>query len=457
MRNARAARAHVGILGLLVVAGCGESAPPVERAADTPAVSARVEKVRLESVPVEAEAAGTVRARTTTVITSTLQGYVAEVRVREGSRVMSGDLLVRLDDAEASAQVARAEAAREAAVAARDETSQALAEARTREAEAGAALAEARSGLEGLRRGVEEAEAALAAAESQAALAQTTLGRFRRMYEERALSQQEYDEVVARDRTARAEAQRARARLEGTRVALEQHRSRISAAEHAVEGARLRAEGLVRRMQGADARIREAEAEGRRARAQLGHTRIAAPGPGVIVEKTVEVGELATPGRALLRVDDPSSYRLEVPFVPEQAAQVRPGHPVEVRVDALGNAALHGRVGEIVPEADPATRTVMVKVDLPPSPGLRSGLYGTARVELGRAERLRVPAGAVIERGQLSGVYVVDEQRVARWRLVTLGGRRDDRVEVLSGLAPGDAVVVDDTSRIADGTRVEAR
>jgi RND family efflux transporter MFP subunit len=304
---------------------------------------------------------------------------------------------------------------------------------------------------------VEEAAAALAAAESQAALAQTTLGRFRQMYEERALSQQEYDEVVARERTARAEAGRARARLEVARAALEQHRSRISGAEHAVEAARLRTEGLARRMQGADARIREAEAESRRARVGLGHTRIAAPGPGVVVEKTVEVGELATPGRALLRVDDPSGYRLEVPLASEQAARVRPGHPVEVRVDALGDGRLAGRVGEIVPEADPATRTVMVKVDLPPSPGLRSGLYGTARVELGRAERLRVAAGAVVERGQLSGVYVVDEHRVARWRLVTLGGRRDDRVEVLSGLAPGDAVVVDGASRIADGTRVEAR
>jgi RND family efflux transporter MFP subunit len=210
-------------------------------------------------------------------------------------------------------------------------------------------------------------------------------------------------------------------------------------------------------MQGADARIREAEAESRRARVELGHTRIVAPGPGVVVERTVEVGELATPGRALLRVDDPSGYRLEVPLASEQAARIPPGHPVEVRVDALGDGRLLGRVGEIVPEADPATRTVMVKVDLPPSPGLRSGLYGTARVELGRAERLRVPAGAVVERGQLSGVYVVDEHRVARWRLVTLGGRRDDRVEVLSGLAPGDAVVVDGVSRMADGTRVEAR
>lgn len=457
MRGGRGPWTLVGALGLVALAGCREATPPAERSTERPAVTVRVHTARPETVPIEREVPGTVRARSTTVIASTLQGYVAEVRVREGSRVAAGDLLVRLGDAEVSAQVARAEAARQGAVAARDEAGQALAEGRAREAEAAAALAEARSGLEGLGRAVEEAAAALASAESQAALAATTLGRYRQMFEERALSQQEYDEVVARDRTARAEVQRARARLEGARAALAQHRSRVLGAEHAGDAARLRIEGLARRVEGAEARIREAEAEGRRARTQLGYTRITAPGPGVVVEKTVEVGELAAPGRALLRLDDPSGYRLEVPVASAQAAQVRVGQPVEVRIDALGDGPRPGRVGEVVPEADPTTRTVTVKVDLPPTPGLRSGLYGTARVELGRAERLRVPVAAVVERGQLTGVYVVDDQRVARWRLVTLGPRRDDRVEVLSGLATGAAVVVDGVGRVADGTRVEVR
>jgi multidrug efflux pump subunit AcrA (membrane-fusion protein) len=457
MRGGYRARALVGAVGLLALTGCREGTPPAEQASERPAVTVRVHAVRPEPVPIEREVPGTVRARTTTVVASTLQGYVAEVRVREGSRVAVGDLLVRLDDAEVLAQVARAQAARQGAVAARDEASQTLAEGRAREAEAAAALAEARAGLDGLGHAVEEAEATLASVESQAALAGTTLGRYRQMFEERALSQQEYDEVVARDRTARAEVQRARARLEGARAALAQHRSRVAGAEHAVEGARRRIEGLARRVDGAEARIREAEADGRRARTQLGYARIMAPGPGVVVEKTVEVGELAAPGRALLRLDDPSGYRLEVPVASAQAAQVRVGQPVEVRIDALGEGRLPGRVAEIVPEADPATRTVTVKVDLPPTPGLRSGLYGTARVELGRAERLRVPAAAVVERGQLTGVYVVEDQRVARWRLVTLGGRRDDRLEVLSGLVAGDLVVVDGLAQLNDGLRVEVR
>jgi multidrug efflux pump subunit AcrA (membrane-fusion protein) len=458
VRVRRSACAVVGALGLVAaLAGCREAEPPAERPAGSPAIPVRVHTVRPETVPLEAVVPGTVRARTTTVITSTLQGYVAEVRVREGSRVAAGDLLVRLDEAEVAAQVAQAEAARQAAVATRDEAVQALGEARVRAAEADAVLAETRSGLEGRRQAVAEAEAAQAAAESQATLARATLGRYRQMFEERALSQQEFDEVVARARTAEAEAARARARLDGSRVALEQHGSRVTGTARAVEAARLRTEGLARRVGGAEARIREAEAEARRARARLGYARITAPGPGVVVEKTVEVGELATPGRVLLRLDDPSAYRLEVPLPSAEVARMRVGQSVEARVDDLGDRPLPGRVAEILPQADPATRTVTVKVDLPPAPGLRSGLYGTARVEVGRAERLHVPAGAVVERGQLNGVYVVDRAGVARWRLVTLGSRRDDRIEVLSGLVVGDAVVVDGVPRIAEGTRVEVR
>ncbi len=442
-------------LALLALAACGRAESPSERTAEAPAAPVRIVRLAPERLPLTVEAVGTVRARTSTVITSNQRGYVVEVRVREGSRVAPGDLLLRFDDADASARVSRAEAALAAAVHAQDEAVSAQDEARAREAEARAALAEAQGGLEAARRSVQEAEAALAAAETQATLARATLARYRQIYEERALSRQEYEEAVAREGTARAEADRARARVEGARALLQQSLARPERAGQTIEAVRLQGQALASRARGAQARIREAEAELAGARVELGYARLVAPGPGVVVAKSVEVGELATPGKPLLTVDDPSSYRLEAQVAGSDAARVRPGQELEARIDDLGSEALRGRVVEVVPAADPVTRTVTVKVDLPPRPGLRSGLYGRVRVPIGEADALLAPAPAVVERGQVAAVYVVDDAGVARLRLVTLGRRLGDRVEVLSGLTAGEPVVVEGADRLRDGTRVK--
>jgi len=420
-------------------------------------VPVKVAAARLEPVPLAIEATGTVRARVSTVIASTVQGFVAEVRVREGARVVAGDLLVRLQDAEAGAGLARAEAARQAAIHARDEAVQGRGEARSGEAAARAALAESRSALDALDRAVDEAVAGRAAAESQATLAQSTLARYRQMYEAQALAPQEYDEVVARERTARVELERASARVALARATLAQQRGRIAQAEAMAESAGIRVRTQESRIEAASARVREAEADVARARTQQGYTRIVAPGPGLVVEKLVEVGELAAPGKPLLRLDDPSGYRLEVALASTEAGKVTPGQAAEVRVDGLGDRTLAGTVDEIVPAADPATRTVTVKIALPAGAGgagLRSGLFGRARLMAGRAESLLVPVAAVVERGQLTNVFVVDRDRVARLRLVTLGRRHGDRVEVLSGLAPDEEVAVEGLDRLADGARV---
>jgi RND family efflux transporter MFP subunit len=441
-------------LALLAFAACGERKAPSDRPAEASPVPVRVETTRLEPVPLEIQAVGTVRARTHTLVASNLQAYVVEVRAREGLRVAAGDLLVRLDDRDAAAQVARAEAARQGAAHALDEARQAVVEARTREAEARAALTEAQGALEALGRAVDEAAAVRGAADSHLALAEATLRRYRQMFEARAVSPQEHDEVVARERAARAEVERARARAEGAAAALAQQRSRIVQAERAVDAAGIRIRGAESRGDAARARIREADAEAARARVQLAHTRIVAPAVGLVVEKSVEVGELALPGRVLVRLDDPSGYRLEAPVPAADAARLRVGQQAEARMDGTTEAVLVGRIAEILPEADPATRTVLVKVDLPATASLRSGLFGRLRVTVGETPRLRVSAGAIVERGQLAFVYVVDPEGVARLRLVTPGARRDDRVEVLAGLVPGEEIVVDGAERLADGTRV---
>jgi multidrug efflux pump subunit AcrA (membrane-fusion protein) len=95
-----------------------------------------------------------------------------------------------------------------------------------------------------------------------------------------------------------------------------------------------------------------------------------------------------------------------------------------------------------------------VKLDLPAHPDVRSGLFGRAQFSGEARQALSVPLSAVVERGQLTSVYVVDAQDIARLRLITTGERRAERVEVLSGLAAGERIVVDGTDRVGDGVRV---
>jgi RND family efflux transporter MFP subunit len=115
-------------------------------------------------------------------------------------------------------------------------------------------------------------------------------------------------------------------------------------------------------------------------------------------------------------------------------------------------------VVEIVPASDPASRTYLVKISIALPGGnqqiIRSGLYGKARFITGQTQAITIPRKAVVERGQLTSVYVVDQSGIARMRLVKTGKTYGDRVEVLSGLTEGEQIVVDGGATLNDGSRV---
>jgi hypothetical protein len=95
-----------------------------------------------------------------------------------------------------------------------------------------------------------------------------------------------------------------------------------------------------------------------------------------------------------------------------------------------------------------------VKIDLPAATPVRSGMFGTARFAGPQREGLAVPAGAIVRNGQLTSVFVVDQDGKARLRLVNAGEQVNERVEILAGLVPGDRVVVDPPAALADGRAV---
>jgi RND family efflux transporter MFP subunit len=185
------------------------------------------------------------------------------------------------------------------------------------------------------------------------------------------------------------------------------------------------------------------------------YAKLAAPFSGVVITRTVEPGNLATPGLPLLTIEQDGLYRLEASVDESKLATVRVGQAVEAVVEAT-DRKLNARVSEIVPSVDAASRTYMVKVDLPAAPGLRTGMFGRAIFPLGMQRVVAVPLAALTERGQLQSVFVV-EDGVAHTRLVTTGRHASAVAEILSGLSAGEKVVLPVPAGLQDGARVEVR
>jgi multidrug efflux system membrane fusion protein len=210
------------------------------------------------------------------------------------------------------------------------------------------------------------------------------------------------------------------------------------------------------------AKMDQVKADITSAQVYVGYSRILSPMNGIVVSKQAEVGLLAAPGVPLLTLEDGSRYRLEVSAEESMLKKVRLGTPVRVSIDALGFQEFSSRVSEIVPASDPASRSYTVKIDLfdekgrpVDQPVLRSGLFGRARFVIGQKQALKIPQKAILQRGQLVSVFIVDESSILHLRLIKTGKQYDDQVEVLSGLNDGERIVIEGLEKVKEGNRVE--
>jgi RND family efflux transporter MFP subunit len=197
-----------------------------------------------------------------------------------------------------------------------------------------------------------------------------------------------------------------------------------------------------------------AEANRNAVLAQLSYTVVKAPFDGVITEKKVEAGELASPGQPLLKMEDQRQLRLEATVAEGDLRSVSRGDKIPVLIDALGIPALTGTVSQILPAGDPQTHTFTVKVDLPSTPGLKTGMFGRFQLDKGTSRTIVVPASAVIERGELTSVFVVGSDRIGRLRWVKVGRRFGNDTELLSGVNVGELVLLEGARGI-DGAPVQ--
>jgi RND family efflux transporter MFP subunit len=208
------------------------------------------------------------------------------------------------------------------------------------------------------------------------------------------------------------------------------------------------------RVAGASARSLQAMSAVDSARAVSDHAKttesfstITAPFDGVVTEKMVEPGNMVSPGTPLLRVEDTSRFRLEVRVDESRAAEIRNGATVPV---FLGTemSGVNGTVVEISRAVEADARAFVVKIVLPDVVGLRSGEFGKARFSMVPRRGLTVPPSAIMRRGQLTSVFVVDNG-VARVRLINVS-----ESEVLAGLSESELVIVSAPAGLVDGRRV---
>src|SRR5689334_2724971 len=245
------------------------------------------------------------------------------------------------------------------------------------------------------------------------------------------------------NRDLQAELTRAVAEVENAQA----HLSRMKAlyAEQAVSK---------QEMENATRTFKVSEANQRSVLAQLSYTIVKAPFDGVITEKKVEAGELASPGQTLLKMEDSNHLRLEATVAESDLKAIGLGNRIPVMIDALPGQSLSGTVSQILPAGDPQTHTFTVKVDLPPTHGLRTGMFGRLQLDKGITRTIVLPSSAVVERGELTSVFVVGQDRVARLRWVRAGRRFNQQTEILSGINEGERVLIDG-SRGLDGAVVQ--
>jgi len=420
------------LVGLALIAGTwwwlagGESPPdPPSAASNAPARPMKVSTVQPGETPENLQVSGTVEAVRRAVLTTRISGLITFLRVEEGDAVQAGEVLVRVDARDLAAQVSQARAGTVTASAA---TRQAQAALHT----ADAAVAEAQARIRGL-------EAEQVEARSRLALAETEARRHQYLFEEGAIAKQRAEQT-------QTELEVARARVQGLEAARRQAQASLSRAQANLGETRAAVDSSL-------AAVGQAQAGEAVAESHLPYGEVRAPFAGVVTRKLTWQGEMTVPGGPLLEVQDVRAVRLEASVPEEQLRHLQMGQSLQVHLDAL-DRHVQGRIEQIVPSADTASRTFTVKLALQnPDGRVLPGMYGRVLVPQGNRSFLAVPPDALVRRGQLEGVFVLDDQDVAHLRLVKTGATTPSGVEVLTGLKAGERVV-EQASGLVEGTRI---
>lgn len=187
--------------------------------------------------------------------------------------------------------------------------------------------------------------------------------------------------------------------------------------------------------------------------AVLSYFSISAPFDGLVVQKFCNAGDLATPGQALFIIEGTNEFRLEATVPDRFIGVVQMSDKIQSKIESTKDSC-EGVIEEMIPASDPSSRSFLVKISLNCSKALKSGMFGRANLIVGERPGLFTPNSAIHQNGQLTFVYIVNDGR-AQMRLVKTGKTFNGQTDLLSGVNPGEKVIVNSKGIITDGCRIK--
>lgn len=191
-----------------------------------------------------------------------------------------------------------------------------------------------------------------------------------------------------------------------------------------------------------------------RIKVQLTYAEIRSPVSGIVVIKHKDSGDIATPGTALLTIEDPENIVMQTFVKEDQIRNIKLGDRVTLNIDAI-KLQTTGIVTQAVPSGDPATFTYLVKITPDNNKtAIHTGMFARATFSLGDSKGLLIPNNAITMRADMPGTYTVDEHQIAHYRMIRTGRKFENHTEVLAGLQPGDRIISNSNLSIHSGNRI---
>ncbi len=456
------------------------------------------------------EAVGTASAPYAVDLSPRTTGRITFLEVREGDTVTEGQVVARIDGAEAGARVlenqanlseARSRLAQAQATSQSNDVQiqqgirQAQAELNTARAALEQVKADVQGSISGANGSVQTSKSALVSAQARKKNAEAQLRasrvslnnalarqkRLESLFQQGFRSGQETEDAQAAAASAQANFEVAQGAVESAEADVSGAQSRLAAdeatlkAERDAGAAQVRAaearidqaeSGLAQaranqsqssayraNLRALEAGVRAAEAQLKAAGVSESETSLRSPISGTITARSADLGSIAGPGQSIVKIEFLDWLFVDAQLPVAESERVKKGYPVSIKFDGLGDPVI-GQVDQVAPSADAESRQFLVKIRVPnPDRRIRPGMFARVSIEVGRhSASVTIPQDALSERGT---VTVVTEDGKAAMRPVKTGKRGGSLVEVLSGLKAGDQVVVLSYNPVRDGADVQ--